>query len=147
MPATLTGGKRKQNKSLKAWVAFVKKVANEEKITYRDAMMRAKVRKDNGEKWMKGGELVVGSPDSPQNGGADEEPAVHDVPAVGTDPVPVPGPDENVPADAAGADAPADAPVIGGGKKRSTKKRNTKKRSSKKKSTRKKSSKKRRSKK
>ena len=48
--------KRHGNKSLTAWVKFVKKVARQEHLTYRDAMMRAKVRKDKGEKWMKGGE-------------------------------------------------------------------------------------------
>jgi len=52
---TLTGGKRKVNKSLKAWVAFVKKVQKEEKLSYKDAIHRAKVRKDKGEKWMRGG--------------------------------------------------------------------------------------------
>ena len=50
---TLKGGK--VNKSLKAWVNFVKKVAKEEKIKYSDAIHRAKVRKDKGEKWMFGG--------------------------------------------------------------------------------------------
>jgi len=50
-----SGGKRKQNKSLKAWVAFVKKVQKEEKLSYKDAIHRAKVRKDKGEKWMMGG--------------------------------------------------------------------------------------------
>jgi hypothetical protein len=49
-------GKRHGNASLRAWVTFVKKVAKEEKLSYRDAMMRAKARKDKGEKWMKGGE-------------------------------------------------------------------------------------------
>jgi len=56
---SLTGGKRKVNKSLKAWVTFVKKVQKEENISsYKDAIHRAKVRKDKGEKWMKmkGGE-------------------------------------------------------------------------------------------
>jgi hypothetical protein len=53
---TLTGGKRKVNKSLKAWVAFVKKVQKEEKISYKDAIHRAKQRKDKGEKWMTGGQ-------------------------------------------------------------------------------------------
>jgi len=48
--------KRRGNASLKAWVTFVKKVQREEKLSYRDAMMRAKVRKDKGEKWMKGGQ-------------------------------------------------------------------------------------------
>ena len=52
---SLTGGKRKVNKSLKAWVTFVKKVQKEEKLNYKDAIHRAKVRKDKGEKWMKGG--------------------------------------------------------------------------------------------
>jgi hypothetical protein len=52
---TLIGGKRKVNKSLKAWVTFVKKVQKEEKLSYKDAIHRAKVRKDKGEKWMMGG--------------------------------------------------------------------------------------------
>lgn len=50
-------GKRKVNKSLKDWVAFVKKVQREEKLSYPDAIKRAKQRKDKGEKWkMKGGD-------------------------------------------------------------------------------------------
>jgi hypothetical protein len=49
------GGKRKVNKSLKAWVTFVKKVQKEEKLSYKEAIHRAKVRKDKGEKWMTGG--------------------------------------------------------------------------------------------
>ena len=53
---SLTGGKRKANKGLKAWVTFVKKVQKEEKLSYKDAIHRAKQRKDKGEKWMKGGE-------------------------------------------------------------------------------------------
>lgn len=52
----MEGGKRKVNKSLKAWVAFVKKVQREEKLSYKEAIHRAKVRKDKGEKWMKGGD-------------------------------------------------------------------------------------------
>ena len=52
---SLTGGKRKVNKSLKAWVTFVKKVQKEEKLSYKEAIHRAKVRKDKGEKWMSGG--------------------------------------------------------------------------------------------
>ena len=55
---SLTGGKRKANKSLKAWVTFVKKVQKEEKLSYKDAIHRAKQRKDKGEKWMKGGEYT-----------------------------------------------------------------------------------------
>ncbi len=53
---SLTGGKRKVNKSLKAWVAFVKRVQKEEKISYKEAIHRAKQRKDKGEKWMRGGQ-------------------------------------------------------------------------------------------
>ncbi len=52
---TLSGGKRKINKTLKAWVSFVKRVQKEEKLSYKDAIHRAKQRKDKGEKWMKGG--------------------------------------------------------------------------------------------
>jgi hypothetical protein len=52
------GGKRKVNKSLKAWVTFVKKVQKEEKLNYKEAIHRAKVRKDKGEKWMNGGAMV-----------------------------------------------------------------------------------------
>ncbi len=56
---TLTGGKRKVNKSFKAWVAFVKRVQKEEKLSYKDAIHRAKVRKDKGEKWMVGGDTLT----------------------------------------------------------------------------------------
>ena len=56
MAMSLTGGKRKVNKSLKAWVSFVKRVQKEEKLSYKDAIHRAKVRKDKGEKWMSGGD-------------------------------------------------------------------------------------------
>lgn len=55
VPAAVGGGKRKVNKSLKAWVTFVKKVQKEEKLNYKEAIHRAKVRKDKGEKWMTGG--------------------------------------------------------------------------------------------
>lgn len=51
-------GKRHGNASLRSWVTFVKKVAKEENLSYRDAMMRAKARKDKGEKWMKGGDMT-----------------------------------------------------------------------------------------
>ncbi len=47
----------KVNKSLKDWVAFVKKVQKEEKLSYKDAIHRAKARKDKGEKWMSGGDV------------------------------------------------------------------------------------------
>ena len=53
------GGKRKANKSLKAWVTFVKKVQKEEKLNYKEAIHRAKVRKDKGEKWMNGGGSIT----------------------------------------------------------------------------------------
>ena len=43
------------NKSLKAWITFVKKVQKEEKLSYKDAIHRAKIRKNKGEKWMTGG--------------------------------------------------------------------------------------------
>jgi hypothetical protein len=46
---------RKVNKSLKDWVAFIKKVQKEEGLSYRDAMQRAKTRKNKGEKWQSGG--------------------------------------------------------------------------------------------
>lgn len=74
---SLTGGKRKVNKSLKAWVAFVKKVQKEEKLSYKDAIHRAKVRKDKGEKWMSGGNTSSMSTSSmmstPMSGGAEIE--------------------------------------------------------------------------
>lgn len=57
----MAGGKktRKTNNVLKAWVKFIKKVQKEENISYRDAMRRAKIRSDKGEKWktMKGGDV------------------------------------------------------------------------------------------
>jgi len=59
----MSGGKtkkaRKPNNVFKDWVKFIKKVQREEKIpSYRDAMSRAKIRSDKGEKWksMKGGD-------------------------------------------------------------------------------------------
>ena len=66
------GGKRRANKSLKQWVAFVKKVAKEEGLEYRQAMMRAKARADKGEKWQKGGE---GNDAPMRRGGKGETPA------------------------------------------------------------------------
>ena len=50
--------KRRGNASLRAWVTFVKKVQREEKVSYKEAMMRAKKRKDNGEKWRGGGDDI-----------------------------------------------------------------------------------------
>lgn len=68
---------RKVNKSLKAWVAFIKKVQKEEKLSYPDAMKRAKVRKDGGEKWMGGTDDPPASPPStPQSTIEPEQPPV-----------------------------------------------------------------------
>ena len=65
-------GKRHGNASLRAWVTFVKKVQREEKVSYKEAMMRAKQRKDKGEKWrggaidpMTGEDDGMGMPDDP----------------------------------------------------------------------------------
>ena len=55
----------KVNKSLKDWVNFVKKVQKEEGITYAQAMKRAKVRKDGGEKWVSGGADASEAPSNP----------------------------------------------------------------------------------
>ncbi len=47
------GGKtRKVNSALKSWVAFVKKISKEEKISYPKAMKRASTRKSE---WKRGG--------------------------------------------------------------------------------------------
>lgn len=51
--------KNKGTSILKSWVAFVKKVQKEEHISYRDAMFRAKARKSEWKKDMKGGEPEV----------------------------------------------------------------------------------------
>ena len=67
MNQIINGGKRKTrkvNKSFKAWVTFVKKVQKEEKLSYKDAIHRAKIRKDKGEKWMTGGEKLSNSSSS-----------------------------------------------------------------------------------
>lgn len=74
-------GKRHGNASLRAWVTFVKKVQREEKVSYKEAMMRAKQRKDKGEKWRGGdGEIVV-----------EEEKEDRYVPMMSTDEEPVIG--------------------------------------------------------
>jgi hypothetical protein len=71
---SLTGGKRKENKSLKAWVAFVKRVQKEEKIaSYKDAIHRAKQRKDKGEKWMRGGDNTTIAEDKEEMEGEEME--------------------------------------------------------------------------
>lgn len=53
---TQLGGKRRANKTLKSWVAFVKKVQKEENLTYPKAMKRASQRKKEWKRGMKGGE-------------------------------------------------------------------------------------------
>jgi len=58
---------RKVNKSLKSWVSFVKKVQKEEGLGYSEAMKRAKVRKDGGEKWLIGGDAHEKKDDTPLN--------------------------------------------------------------------------------
>ena len=45
----------KANKSLKAWVAFVKSVQKKYKLNYKDAIHKAKELKDKGADWMKKG--------------------------------------------------------------------------------------------
>ena len=72
---SLIGGKRKVNNSLKAWVTFVKRVQKQEKLTYKDAIHRAKVRKDKGEKWMHGGEgcTKMGGEEPPMGMGGEEK--------------------------------------------------------------------------
>ena len=71
MSQIINGGKnktmRRENKSLKAWVTFVKKVQKEENLSYKDAIHRAKVRKDKGEKWMTGGKTINSNPNSNPN--------------------------------------------------------------------------------
>lgn len=47
---------RKGNKMLSSWVAFVKKVQHEEKISYSDAMKRASARKKEWKRGQMGGE-------------------------------------------------------------------------------------------
>ena len=99
---TLSGGKRKVNKSLKAWVTFVKKVQKEEKLSYKDAIHRAKVRKDKGEKWMSGGTLEqMDVDDEPEPALPMNEPELNDMNNMNNmlGPVPdMPGPIQRAPA-------------------------------------------------
>jgi hypothetical protein len=46
------GKARKANKSLKAWVAFVKSVGKKYNLNYKDAISKAKILKDKGADWM-----------------------------------------------------------------------------------------------
>ena len=78
MNQIINGGKRKTrkvNKSFKAWVTFVKKVQKEEKLSYKDAIHRAKIRKDKGEKWMTGGEKLSNSSSSSSSSPTNDESA------------------------------------------------------------------------
>ena len=79
----MNGGKtkkaRKPNNVFKDWVKFIKKVQHEEKLpSYRDAMRRAKIRSDKGEKWksMKGGDGEEDAPivDNPTDNSSIVEP-------------------------------------------------------------------------
>jgi len=98
---------RKGNNMLKSWVAFVKKVQHEEKISYSDAMKRASKRKSE---WKRG-----------QMGGS------------GATPTPYPPPKAtmsggwfNAPAATMGGSNPGPPPHYAGGRR--TKRRGTKKR-------------------
>ena len=54
---------RKGNKMLSSWVAFVKKVQHEEKISYSDAMKRASARKKEWKRGQMGGQSMPMKPD------------------------------------------------------------------------------------
>lgn len=69
-------GKGKVNKSLKAWVAFVKSVQKKYKLSYKDAIHKAKELKDKGADWMnKGLKLMKGGEGEEEEieGGENEE--------------------------------------------------------------------------
>ena len=53
---------RKGNNMLKSWVAFVKKVQHEEKISYSDAMSRASKRKSEWKRGQMGGSGATATP-------------------------------------------------------------------------------------
>ena len=57
--------KGKVNKSLKAWVTFVKSVQKKYKLSYKDAIHKAKELKDNGANWLKN---KMGGGDEPEDG-------------------------------------------------------------------------------
>jgi hypothetical protein len=107
------GGKRKVNKSLKAWVTFVKKVQKEEKLNYKEAIHRAKVRKDKGEKWMTGG---FNSP-SDQMGEGNMDKSMNDMGKSMTDM------DEEM-------GAPTSSPMAGGRRRKSMRRRRSSRRRS-----------------
>ena len=116
----VSGGKtRKVNSALKQWVAFVKKVQKEEGISYPDAIHRAKVRKDSGEKWK---HKVGGS-----NGDEEDEEAMEIIEEPNTD--------DGVSMDVVGDDVDVDveevsAPIGGRRRRKSAKRTGSKSRSS-----------------
>ena len=66
--------KGKVNKSLKAWVLFVKSVQKKYKLSYKDAIHKAKELKDSGVDWMKKGlKMKGGDGDEPEEIEIDEE--------------------------------------------------------------------------
>ena len=114
-------GKRHGNASLRSWVAFVKKVQKEEHLPYKQAMMRAKVRKDKGEKWRggavetskEGGQPIVKQVPNRHVGGGDGGILAASSTAPITAPTPAPIPT---------------APIKVGGRRRTQKRRGSKKR-------------------
>lgn len=98
---------KKVNASLKAWVAFVKKVQKQYKLSYKDAIHKAKELKDKGADWTnKSAKLKGGSP-------MDSEPMEDEVDMEG------------------GEDMPEDdeAEMMGGRRRRRTRKRRGSRRS------------------
>jgi hypothetical protein len=101
-PATISGGRRKKSShkapsSFMDWIAFVKRVQKDEKLdSYKDAIKRAKIRKDGGEKWRKskGG-------DGENDGKPEESVSAHDN-----------GPEDISPVD------PSASPSVGGRRRR-----------------------------
>ena len=69
----LKGGKksRKGNKMLSSWVAFVKKVQHEEKISYSDAMKRASARKKEWKRGQMGGAESMSDDSTGSGSGSD----------------------------------------------------------------------------
>uniref|UniRef100_A0A6C0HHR0 Uncharacterized protein n=1 Tax=viral metagenome TaxID=1070528 RepID=A0A6C0HHR0_9ZZZZ len=111
---------RKVNKSLKDWVNFVKHVQKEEGLGYKDAMMRAKVRKNKGEKWMSGGN---NTPPQQHPPGTPKDlplpPVAHTAAKVGAGPAPAPASASSAPMQ----HAAKMGPIKGGSRKRKTSKK------------------------